>query len=138
MGIAFGAVASPYGGYGYAPFAYPPRVYYPYPNSSYNPYSFGPAGCAAGFYWNGAECWPYWTVWAACGNCGGREGDEADNTRLDDCRNDRERGKSERGNKSTMLKVGYANQMLWRLRWKRHLLFFSGMVKLEIKDTEDN
>ena len=59
MGIAFGAVASPYGGYGYAPFAYPTRVYYPYPNSSYNPYSFGPAGCAAGFYWNGAECWPY-------------------------------------------------------------------------------
>jgi hypothetical protein len=59
MGIALGAVASPYGGYGYAPFAYPPRVYYPYPNSSYNPYSFGPAGCAAGFYWNGQECFPW-------------------------------------------------------------------------------
>jgi hypothetical protein len=36
---------------------------YPYPyymlNSSYDPYSFGPAGCAPGFYWNGQECWPY-------------------------------------------------------------------------------
>jgi len=46
-------------GYGYGYGGYAPPVYYPYPNSSYNPYAFGPAGCAAGFYWNGQECFPW-------------------------------------------------------------------------------
>jgi hypothetical protein len=56
FGAMAGAIIASQGGY--PPYGYAPAYGY-YPNSSYNPYAFGPAGCAAGFYWNGQECWPY-------------------------------------------------------------------------------